>query len=153
MAGDDESLDDDGTVVEPEGGSNAGAEWELHEHLDVTAATTEVGGYEAQWDVATFLVDFDLDLDGTARMEAAIGCGWSGSRGLGVGRIHGSAPGLSGSRLLAGPWRDYRHCGWVSLGRAVQRSGYGWERPRRAGSGMPRGTGSIRNQSSSQGSS
>jgi hypothetical protein len=38
-----------------------------------------------------------LDLDGVTRMEAAIGLGESCGSGLGIRRIHGSAPGLGGS--------------------------------------------------------
>jgi hypothetical protein len=36
-------------------------------------------------------------------MVAAISFVESGDRGLGVGRVHGSATGLGGSRLHAGP--------------------------------------------------
>jgi len=75
VAGDDESSNDDGEAVEPEGGSNVDAEWELGYELDVTAAATEVGGYAAQGDAGGLLMDFDLDLDGVARMEAALGFG------------------------------------------------------------------------------
>jgi len=75
MAGDDDSSDDNGAGIEPEGGLNADCEWELHLHLDVAAAATEIGGYEAHGDVAAILAEFDLDLDGIARMAAAIGFG------------------------------------------------------------------------------
>src|ERR1035437_6753954 len=93
MAGDDESPDDDGVAVEPEGGLKADADRERNHQLDIATAETEVGGFEAHGDVAAFLADFDLDLRGVARMLAAIGFGYSAIRGLGVGRIHGSAPG------------------------------------------------------------
>jgi hypothetical protein len=73
MAGNDDSPDDDGAGVEPESGLNAGCEWELYEHLDVATAATEVGGYQPQGDVAAFLTEFDLDLDGVARIAAAVG--------------------------------------------------------------------------------
>ena len=75
MAGDDDSADDDGAAVEPESGPHVDAECELDHHLDVAAATTEVGGYEANGDIAAFLVDFDLDLDRIARMPAPVGHG------------------------------------------------------------------------------
>jgi hypothetical protein len=85
MAGDDESSEDDGVAVEPEGGLNADADWELRAQMNVTTAATEVGGYEAHGDVAAFSLDFDLDLDGVARMKATIFFGYSEVRGLGVG--------------------------------------------------------------------
>ena len=75
MAGDDDTLNDDGAGVEPERGLNPGCEWELHERLDVAAAATEVGGYEAHGDVDAFLAEFDLDLECVARMAAVIGFG------------------------------------------------------------------------------
>jgi hypothetical protein len=75
MAGDDESSEDGGVAVEPEGGLNADADWELRAQMNVTTAATEVGGFKAQGDVAAFSLDFDLDLDGVATMEATIGCG------------------------------------------------------------------------------
>jgi hypothetical protein len=71
----------------------ADADRERNHQLDIATAETEVGGFEAHGDVAAFLADFDLDLRGGARMLAAIGFGYSATRGLGVGRIHGSAPG------------------------------------------------------------
>jgi len=100
MAGDDESSDDNGVAVEPDGGMKADADGERNQQLDVTAAAADVGGFEAHRDVAAFLVDFDLDLKGVARVKAAVMFGNSGGRGLGVGRIHGSAPGLCTYRVL-----------------------------------------------------
>ena len=75
MAGDNASSNDDGGGREPEGGLNAGADWEGHHQLDVAAAATEVGGLETHGDSAAFLADFDLDVDGEAAMVAAIVCG------------------------------------------------------------------------------
>jgi hypothetical protein len=94
MAGDDASSDDDGVGVEPEGRLDAGADGEGQYELDVAAAATEVGSLETHGDVAAFLADFELDLDGVAAMEAAVVRGSSVGRGLGFGRIHGSALGL-----------------------------------------------------------
>ena len=108
MAGDDASLDDDGVAAEPEGDLQACAEWEGHDQLDVAAAATEVGGLEAHGEVAAFLADFDLDLDGVARMLAEIWFGGNRVGGLGVGRIHGLAPGLGGVSCWQGPWVDHR---------------------------------------------
>jgi hypothetical protein len=75
MAGDDPSLDNDRVAVEPEGGLNLGSDGERHHQLDVTTGATEVGGGQAHGDVIAFLAEFDLDLDGVARMEAAIAFG------------------------------------------------------------------------------
>jgi len=108
MAGDDASLDDDGVTAEPEGDLHAGAEWKGHHQLDVAAAATEIGGFEAHGDVAAFLADFDLDLDGVARMLAAIRFCGSGVRGSRVGQIHGWLRGPGGVSCLHGPWVDHR---------------------------------------------
>lgn len=105
MPSDDDSANDNGITVEPKGGLDADRKWELQEHLDVAAAATEVGGYEAHGNVAALLSEFDLDLEGVARMKAPVGFGCGGGSGLGVGRIHGSAP---GTRCLQGSWSDHR---------------------------------------------
>jgi hypothetical protein len=80
---------------------HARAEWQGHDQLDVATAATEVNGFETHGNVAAFLVDFDLDLDGVARMEAAIAFEQNGSSGLRIGRIHGSAPGLGRAACMA----------------------------------------------------
>jgi hypothetical protein len=72
MPSDDDSANDNGITVEPKGGLNADCKWELQEHLDVAAAATEVGGYEAHGNVAALLAEFDLDLEGVARMKAPV---------------------------------------------------------------------------------
>jgi len=72
MTGYDKSLYDDGVVVEPECGLNVSTDREGHYQLDVAAAATEVGGGEANGDVAAFRSEFDLDLDRVAPMKAAI---------------------------------------------------------------------------------
>src|SRR5208337_5318978 len=94
MASDHAPVDDDGAVVEPKCDPNADAERERHEQLDVTAAATQIRGFEAHGDFGPFLAEFDLDLQGVTSMEAAILFKRSGSSGLGVGRfrvskIHG----------------------------------------------------------------
>jgi hypothetical protein len=78
MAGYDSPLDGDWVASEPEGELHAGAEWEGRYQLDVAAAATEVGGFQAHGVVAAFLADFDLDLYGVAGMAAAI---WFGGNG------------------------------------------------------------------------
>jgi hypothetical protein len=88
------SADDDGTIVEPESGMNAGGDRERHDQLNVAASATEVGGLEAHGNIVAFEVDFDLHMDGVARKVAAIVIGEHGSRGLRVGRMHGSSPRL-----------------------------------------------------------
>ncbi len=103
VIGDDESADDDRAVVEPEFGVKACADGKRSHYLDVAAAAAEVGGLEAHRHIAAVLVDFDLDLSGAARMAAAIGFGWSGGSGLGVWRIHGSAPSTMEMGRLDGP--------------------------------------------------
>jgi len=75
MTGYNASLYDDGMIVEPECGLNMSADGEGHHQLDVAATPTEVGGGEADRDVAAFLVEFDLDLHGVAAMKAAIALG------------------------------------------------------------------------------
>ena len=75
MVSDDASSDDDGVAVEPEDGLNENADWEGCWHLDVAAAATDVGGLESQGVGAALLVEFDLDLEGVARTEAAIAFG------------------------------------------------------------------------------
>lgn len=75
MTGYDACLYDDGVAVEPECGLNVSADREGHYQLDVAAGATEVGGGEADGDVAAFLAEFDLDLDGVAGMKAAIPLG------------------------------------------------------------------------------
>jgi len=115
MTGYDASLYDDGMAVEPECGLNVSADGEGHHQFDIAAGATEVGGGEAHGDVIAFLAEFDLDLDGVAAMKAAIALGWSRRSGLGIGRIHESAP-VEG--CLEGPCNDYRQLGGVSLGGA-----------------------------------
>jgi hypothetical protein len=75
MTGYDKSLYDDGVVVKPECGLNVSAHRERHYQLDVAAAATEVGGGEADGDVAALLAEFDLDLDSVAAMKPAITLG------------------------------------------------------------------------------
>jgi hypothetical protein len=75
MASDDASLDDDVGAAEPKGDLHACAESEGHDQLDVAAAKTEVGGFEAHGGVAAGLADFDWDLNVVASMEAGIGFG------------------------------------------------------------------------------
>ena len=75
MTGYDKALYDDGVVVEPECGLNGSADRERHYQLDVAAAATEVGGGEANGDVAAVRSEFDLDLDRVAAMKAAITLG------------------------------------------------------------------------------
>ena len=132
MAGYDSPLDGYGGVTEPEGELHTDAQWEGRYQLDVAAASTEVGGFQAHGEVAAFLADFDLDLDGIAGMVAAIWFSGSGGGRLGVGQNHGLAPGLGGVSWLHGPWVDHRRKGWARLGRASQMSGYEGECPGRA---------------------
>lgn len=75
MTGCDASLYDDGVAVEPECSLNMSADGEGHHQFDVAAAAAEVGGGEAEGDIAAFLAEFDLDLDGVASMKAAIAFG------------------------------------------------------------------------------
>ena len=75
MTGCDASLYDDGVAVEPECGLNLSADGEGHHQFDVAAAAAEVGGGKAEGDIAAFLAEFDLDLDGIASMKAAIAFG------------------------------------------------------------------------------
>ena len=75
MTGCDASLYDDGVAVGPECGLNVSADGEGYHQLDVAPAATEVGGGKANGDVAAFLAEFDLDLDGVAAMKAAIAFG------------------------------------------------------------------------------
>jgi hypothetical protein len=75
MTGCDASLYDNGAPVEPECGLNMSADGEGHHQLDVAAAAAEVGGGKAQGDIAAFLAEFNLDLDGVAAMKAAIAFG------------------------------------------------------------------------------
>ena len=72
MTGYDACLYDDGVALEPECGLNVSADGERHHQLDVAAGAAEVGSGEARGDVIAFLAEFDLDLDGIARMQAAI---------------------------------------------------------------------------------
>jgi len=95
MAGDDESANDGGIAVEPEGEANANADGERDEELNVAASAAEVGSFEAHGNVAVFLTDLDLDLGVVTGELAAIGFGGGVgdgmSAGMGVGRIHGGS--------------------------------------------------------------
>jgi hypothetical protein len=128
VAGDDASADDDGLAIEPEFGFNAATDGERHHQLDVTAAAAEVGGFEAQGDVAAFLMEFDLDLDGAAGIAAAIVFSRGGCKGLGIKQIHRSYPGLAPfncqRRSVLIVLFDHRQCGRMSLGRESQADGY-----------------------------
>jgi len=101
VTGDYATADDDGAIVEPESGMNAGGERKRHQQLNVAAGATEVGGLEAYGNLVAFEVDFDLYMDGIARKVAVIVFDDHGSRRLRVGRMHGSSPRLRGSGSLA----------------------------------------------------
>ncbi len=108
MAGNDESMDDDGVAVEPESDLNPGAARHWHDELDVAASATEVGGFEAHGDVAAFPADFDLDLDGVARMVATNRVrleGWLRAGGWANPWID------SGNGRLQGSWSAHRQVG------------------------------------------
>jgi len=105
MAGDHASVDHKGVTVEPKRDPNAGADRERHEQLDVATAATEVCGFQAHRNVGAFLAEFDLDLEGVTRMEAAIVFDGSGSSGLGVGGIRvGEIHGWLRDCVHTGPW-------------------------------------------------
>ena len=72
MTGDDESPDEKGSPVEPEGSPQADADGERNHQLDVTAAAAEVGGFEAQGDIAAVWADLDGNVDRIARMLTAL---------------------------------------------------------------------------------
>ena len=75
MTGDNSALDCNRRFVEPESDMKGSADGKGHHQLDVTTSATEIGGSESHGDIVTFLVKFDLDLDGVTRMTAAIGRG------------------------------------------------------------------------------
>src|SRR5271166_2390229 len=97
VAGDDEASECDGAAVQPKGRVEADTHGERYRQADVTASATEVRGFAAQGEFAVILQDFDGDLDGVARMSAAIGGAWSGE---GVGGI-------------AGIWGIHGTCSWL----------------------------------------
>src|SRR5271163_872762 len=95
MAGDDASPNDYRMIRQPEHGLHANADAQRRERLDVAAAATEIGGFEAHGNGAAFGVDLDWNLHGVTGMPAAvivtiiIGIGDGGKGGLDLGRIHG----------------------------------------------------------------
>lgn len=72
MARDYASAHDQHGISQPKSGLHAKADWQGREHLNVAAAATEVGGFEAGGDKTAFWMDFDLHLDGVTRILAAI---------------------------------------------------------------------------------
>jgi len=101
MEGDDASEDDYGLAIKPEFDSKTGGDGEGHHRLDVTAAAAEVGGFKAEGDVAAFLMEFGLDVNGLARIAAAIAFD-RGSRRLSGEKIHRLSPGQrrSAARMI-----------------------------------------------------
>jgi hypothetical protein len=102
MEGDDTSEEDDGLAIEPEFDSNAGGDGQWHHQLDVTAAAAEIGGFEAQRDVAACQMDFGLDVNGLARIAAAIVFDRGGCRRLSAEEIYRLSPGSAafGPRMI-----------------------------------------------------
>lgn len=89
MAGYYQASGQDGTIIEPQGGVKADAYWKGRQAFHVAASSAQVGGLHAEGDVGAVLEDFDWNVDGGARVAAAIGCDWSGVSGFGAGRVLG----------------------------------------------------------------
>ena len=91
VTGHDASANADRGLVEPKSSLDVGAEDEGHHQLDVTAAATQIGGLEAEGNVAAFLAKFDGNLHGVAPVNAAIGMSEGGTLRVFVGQNHGIA--------------------------------------------------------------
>ena len=89
VASDDASPDADRATVEPEGGMDIGGQGKSRHEGHVAAASTEIGGFEAQGKGAAFEAKINLHLHAIARMHAAVGINESEVQRLSIGRIHG----------------------------------------------------------------
>jgi len=88
VTGDDASANADRGLVEPKGRLDVGAEDQGHHQLEVTAAATQIGGLEAEGNVAAFLAKFDRNLHGVAPVNAAIGMSEGRALRVFVGENH-----------------------------------------------------------------
>ncbi|MGD0506161.1 MAG: hypothetical protein ABSA27_00070 [Terriglobales bacterium] len=89
VACDDASPHAHGAIAEPERGDDTGADREWQHQFDVAATPAEVGGVHTDRNIAAILTKLDLNLNGVARIPAAVGWRDNMAENLLVGKIHG----------------------------------------------------------------
>jgi hypothetical protein len=101
VACDDASPHAHGAIAEPESGGDIGADGKWQHQFDVASAPAEVGCVQTDGNVAAILTNFDLNLNGVARIATAVGWRDNMAEKLLVGKIHGigSGPALIAKRF------------------------------------------------------